>query len=734
MSMKKSLLWIPAAVLAVVAAWGPVASTAAAVNAPTVLEPAPQHVRAAAMTAELLSRFHYKPVPLDDAMSQKMFDRFLKSLDSEKVYFLQSDIDQFSSVRTQLDDAIVGRNLTAPFAMFNLYQRRLQERLVYARGLLSKGFDFSQRESYTYQRSKEAWAESESAIQDLWRKRVKNDWLRLKLAGKDEKSIRETLEKRYDYALARLKKLNSEDGFELFMNAYASSIEPHTNYLGPKAKEDFDIAMRLSLVGIGAVLQERDEMTVIRELVPGGPAALSGKVRVGDRIVGVGQAQDTAVTDVTGWRLDDVVRKIRGAEDTVVRLNVLPAEASADAPQQLVTLVRKKIALEQQAAKKSILEVKDGEQLRRIGVISLPTFYQDFEARKQGDKDFRSATRDVARLLDELKQARVDSVLIDLRNNGGGSLTEAVELSNLFIGGGPVVQQRDARGRVRVESSSSSAVAWDGQLGVLINRNSASASEIFAAAMQDYGRALIMGEPSYGKGTVQTVVNLDAMARNDNGKLGEVKMTIAQFYRVNGGTTQLRGVIPDITFPTFADSESGESAFDNALAWGQIEAAQFQPIGDMSDLAPLLQMKHEQRIAESVEFRFMKEDIADYVKRKADTSLSLNERDRRNEREARELKLKTREKLRAQAKAVDKSLAAKETDDVRQDDGLQANERSLVEELAAEKLRKAAPDIVLTEAANILSDGLGLIQSSTRLAQQALLSASRLKRDAGERP
>ena len=732
--MKKSLLWIPAAVLAVVAAWGPVASTAAAVNAPTVLEPAPQHVRAAAMTAELLSRFHYKPVPLDDVMSQKMFDRFLKSLDSEKVYFLQSDIDQFSSVRTQLDDAIVGRNLTAPFAMFNLYQRRLQERLVYARGLLSKGFDFSQRESYTYQRSKEAWAESESAIQDLWRKRVKNDWLRLKLAGKDEKSIRETLEKRYDYALARLKKLNSEDGFELFMNAYASSIEPHTNYLGPKAKEDFDIAMRLSLVGIGAVLQERDEMTVIRELVPGGPAALSGKVRVGDRIVGVGQAQDTAVTDVTGWRLDDVVRKIRGAEDTVVRLNVLPAEASADAPQQLVTLVRKKIALEQQAAKKSILEVKDGEQLRRIGVISLPTFYQDFEARKQGDKDFRSATRDVARLLDELKQARVDSVLIDLRNNGGGSLTEAVELSNLFIGGGPVVQQRDARGRVRVESSSSSAVAWDGQLGVLINRNSASASEIFAAAMQDYGRALIMGEPSYGKGTVQTVVNLDAMARNDNGKLGEVKMTIAQFYRVNGGTTQLRGVVPDITFPTFADSDSGESAFDNALAWGQIEAAQFQPIGDMSDLAPLLQMKHEQRIAESVEFRFMKEDIADYVKRKADTSLSLNERDRRNEREARELKLKTREKLRAQAKAVDKTLAAKETDDVRQDDGLQANERSLVEELAAEKLRKAAPDIVLTEAANILSDGLGLIQSSTRLAQQALLSASRLKRDAGERP
>ena len=733
--MKKSLYWIVTALFALAAVGGgPVASNAAAVAAPTVLEPAPQHVRAAAMTAELLSRFHYKPVPLDDAMSQKMFDRYLKTLDSEKVYFLQSDIDQFSGVRDKLDDAIIGRDLTAPFAMFNLYQRRLGERLAYARSLLKGGFDFSQHESYTYQRSKVSWAGSESAIQDIWRKRVKNEWLRLKLAGKDEKAIRETLEKRYDYALTRLKKLNSEDGFELFMNAYASSIEPHTNYLGPKAKEDFDIAMKLSLVGIGAVLQERDEMTVIRELVPGGPAARSGKLRVGDRIVGVGQEQDKAVTDITGWRLDDVVRKIRGAEDTLVKLNVLPADASADAPQQLVSLVRKKIALEQQAAKKSILEVKEGEQVRRIGVISLPTFYQDFEARKQGDKDFRSATRDVALLLEELKQSRVDSVLIDLRNNGGGSLTEAVELSNLFIGGGPVVQQRDARGRVRVESSSSTAVAWDGQLGVLINRNSASASEIFAAAMQDYGRALIMGEPSYGKGTVQTVVNLDSMARNDSGKLGEVKMTVAQFYRVNGGTTQLRGVVPDIPFPSFADTDSGESAFDNALAWGQIEAAQFQPIGDMSDIAPLLQMKHEQRIAENLEFQFLKEDIAEYLQRKADTSLSLNERDRRNERDARELKLKAREKLRAESKAQDKAQLGKATDDVRQDDGLQSNERSLSEELAAEKLRKLAPDIVLSEAAHILSDGLGLIQSSSRLAQQALLSASRLKREPSERP
>ena len=730
--MKKYLQWIVPAFLALGSLGVVGASIAAPSLAPAALEPAPQHVRAAAMTAELLTRFHYKPVPLDDVMSQKIFDRFLKSLDSEKLYFLQSDIDQFAGVRDKLDDAIVRRDLTAPFDIFNLYEKRLSERLLYARGLLSKGFDFSEHENYTYQRIKETWPASETAIQDLWRKRVKNDWLRLKLAGKDDKATRETLEKRYAYALTRLKKLNNEDAFELFMNAYASSIEPHTNYLGPKAKEDFDISMKLSLVGIGAVLQERDEMTVIRELVPGGPAAQSGKLRVGDRIVGVGQAQDIAVTDVTGWRLDDVVRKIRGTENTVVTLHVFSTDAGADSPPQLITLIRKKIPLEQQAAKKSILEVMEGKTLRRVGVISLPTFYQDFEARKQGDKDFRSATRDVASLLAELKKSHVDSVLIDLRNNGGGSLTEAVELSNLFIGSGPVVQQRDAKGRVRVEGSNSATVAWDGQLGVLINRNSASASEIFAAAMQDYGRALIMGEPSYGKGTVQTVVNLDAMARNDNGKLGEVKMTIAQFYRVNGGTTQLRGVVPDITFPTFADSESGESGFDNALAWGQIEAAQFRPIGDLSDLAPLLQMKHEQRIAQNIEFRFLKEDIAEYLKRKADTTLSLNERDRRKEREASELKSKSREKLRLQFKATNKTLAGKDGEDVRQDDGLQSSERSLKEELAAEKLRKLAPDFVLTEAAQILSDSQSLIQSSTRLAQQALLSAARLKRESVE--
>ncbi len=714
----KKLLWTFALVVSVVTAH---AATSTAATAP--LEPEQQQLQAAALTANLLTRFHYAPMPLDDAMSQKIFDRYIKTLDPEKLFFLQADIDQFSPARDQLDDAIKSRDLTTPFAMFNLYHRRLQERLVDAKSWLKQGFDFSVQEEFAYQRRQAAWAQSLGEVQDLWRKRVKNDWLRLRLAGKDDAAIRVTLAKRYDYALANAKRLKSEDAFQYFMNAYATAIEPHTSYLGPKATADFDITMKLSLIGIGAVLQERDEMTVIRELVAGGPAALSGKLKVGDRIVAITQANDAVQTDIQGWRLDDVVQLIRGVEDTVVTLSILPADATPDAPLQTVSLVRKKVTLDRQAAKKSIIEVKDAGQTRRIGVISLPGFYQDYEARKKGDKAFKSATRDVAALLGELKRDGIDSVLVDLRNNGGGSLNEAVELTNLFIGSGPVVQQRDARGAIRVEGSGSASAAWDGQLGVLINRNSASASEIFAAAMQDYGRAIIIGEPSFGKGTVQTVINLDAAARNEKPTLGEVKMTVAQFYRVNGGTTQLRGVVPDIQMPSFADSENGESSFDNALPWGQIKVAEFKPLGDLTPILPLLQRKHEKRINADSEFKFLKEDISEFMAQKKKATTSLNETVRRQERDARAAKLKDRQALRKLAKSDNDKAIKAET----QDDGLQANERSLSAELAAEQAAKAAKDIFLTEAAHILADELALVQSSTQLAQQVLSGFSRLK-------
>jgi carboxyl-terminal processing protease len=715
--------------------------------APQAIRPLAQQAQAALWASRVLSRYHYKAMPLDDAMSEKIFDRYFKSLDSEKQFFVQGDIDQFNVVRNKLDDVIANENLNVPFAIYNLYQQRFDERIAFARELLKTKFDFTVDESYQLDREKAPWAKSEDEVRDLWRKRVKNDWLRLKLAGKEDKAIRETLDKRYESYQNRSRKLNNEDVFQIFMNAYAMSIEPHTNYLGPRASDNFDIAMRLSLEGIGAVLQTRDEYTVIREIVPGSPAGLSGKLKVGDRIVGVGQGESGAVTEVLGWRIDDVVTLIRGAKDSVVRLDILPADAGPDAKHALVSLVRKKISMEEQAAKKSVIDVRDGAVRRRVGVISLPTFYQDFEARRRGDKNFKSATRDVARLLAELKKDKVDNVLIDLRNNGGGSLNEAVELTGLFIDKGPVVQQRNAEGKIEIESDTNAGLAWDGPVGVLINRGSASASEIFAAALQDYGRGLIIGESSFGKGTVQTLVNLDRFGSGDKVRYGELKMTIAQFFRINGGTTQLRGVTPDIKLPAMSDGESfGESSFDNALPWTSIKPALFVPAGELKEIVPLLDRKHDARVAKDRDFQYLQEDIALVNKQRKDNLISLNEATRRKERDTQEARAKTRERrlLAAAATgsddltvvldpkdALNKALGVKTSSKTARqiaavkgalhtDDGLQGDERALTAELDAEKAAKNAKDVLLNEAVHILADEVGLLKTDTRLASRVL--------------
>jgi carboxyl-terminal processing protease len=712
--MKNRLLWILLAIATASHAAVP------APSAPPILAPLQQQAQAAALAAQVLTRHHYKAVPLDDAMSEKIFDRYLKTLDPEKLFFIQADIDKFAAARTQLDDAIYHEDLHIPFAIFNLFQRRVVERLAYAREILKQDHNFSRVETYQYERSKEPWPKSEDEARDLWRKRVKNDWLRLKLAGKDDKAIRETLAKRYGNSLARAYKSKSDDVFQVFMDAYAMSIEPHTDYLGPRASAEFDIAMRLSLVGIGAVLQERDEYTTIRELVPGGPAAQSAKLHVGDRIVGVGQGNDGPVTDVVGWRVDDVVTLIRGAKDSVVRLDILPADAGPDGQHKHIALVRNKISLEQQAAKKSIIRVKDGAVTRQVGVIVLPTFYQDFDARRRDDKNYKSATRDVAVLLEELKKDKVDAVLIDLRNNGGGSLDEAVELTGLFTGEGPVVQERNSQGNVRIDSSHDTTRAWDGPLGVLINRASASASEIFAAAIQDYGRGVIIGEPSFGKGTVQTLVNFDQMAHSDKPKLGELKMTVAQFFRVNGGTTQLRGVTPDISFPTVSDTENfGESSYDNALPWTQIKAANYASAGNIASWLPSLQSRHTLRIASDKDFQYLLEDVARINAQRKKHVLSLNEADRRKERDLLEARLASRADSSGadgsnKKSAKEKSAAMKKI--ALQDLGLQADERSLSDELAAEKAQKDAKDVWLNEATHILSDEVDLSRGKTELA------------------
>lgn len=678
-----------------------------------LLEPLEKQPFTALLSAKVLNQLHYRHLELDDNLSTKIFDNYLKALDGEKSFFLQADIDHFSPYKARLDNAILEEELTIPFGIYNLYQLRIEERYTYARSLLKKGFDFKAEESAQLSRKDAPWAQSTDELNDLWRKRVKSDWLRLKLAGKDSKSIVKTLDKRYSNSLKGLSKVKSEDVFENFMNAYAMAIDPHTNYLGVRSSKEFDIAMKLSLVGIGAVLSIKDEYITIKELVAGGPAALSGKLKVGDRIVGVGQGKKGPLVDVMGWRIDDAVAIIRGDEDTVVKLDILPGEAGADDKHKLVPLVRKKISLENQAAKKSIIKVTDKDEIRHIGVISLPSFYEDFSARNQGDKNFKSVSRDVSRLLDELVTDKVDGVLIDLRNNGGGSLSASIELTGLFIDQGPVVQQRNTSGTINVNSDTRPGLAWDGPLAVLINHSSASASEIFAAAIQDYGRGIVIGETSFGKGTVQSVIKLDEISKNDKPTLGELKMTIAQFFRINGGTTQLRGVIPDIPFPSAIDDDQfGESSFDNALPWSQIKPADYTPLGDFAGDTAILIANHEKRVSQSPDFQYLLEDIAEIKSLRQKNQISLNEAERRKER----LEKEAREKLRAHVTGktrLDKSTT-KAKNHMIQDDGMLPSERDLSSDLAIENANKNAKDILLDEAAHILSDKVGLAKAGSK--------------------
>jgi carboxyl-terminal processing protease len=704
--LKKTLIWF---VLALTAATQ-VAAADSEVAFPPPLKPEAREAKAAHLAAEFLSRFHYKAVPIDNALSAKVFDQYLRALDPEKLYFLQSDIDRLAADRTLLDDAILTEDLRAPFEIFNLYEHRLAERLTYARSLLHKGFDFERDESLTIDRKDQPWPATEADSLDLWRKRVKNDWLRLKLAGQDDRTIAKILDKRYDNASKSLGKVTSADAFQAFMNAYTMAIEPHTNYLGPRAAENFDISMRLSLVGIGAVLTEIDGYTTVRELVPGGPASLSGRLKVGDRIVGVAQGSAGTMEDVVGWRLDDTVALIRGTMGSTVRLDILPADNGPDASNKTVVLIRNTITVQDSVAKAKVYAVTTGAGKRLVGVITLPSFYEDADALQKGDKDYRSATRDVAKLLVDLKARKVDAVLIDLRNNGGGSLREAVNLTGLFVGKVPVVQIRNAKGDITVEKDADTGLAWDGPLGVLINRGSASASEIFAAAIQDYGRGAIIGEGSFGKGTVQTVASLDQIAKNATPVYGELKMTIAQFFRVNGGTTQLRGVTPDVVYPqTSDDTQFGESSYDNALPWTSIKAANYAPVGNMATQLPRLLAWHETRIRHDRDFQNLLENLAKAQELRKSNVISLNEGVRRKERIASE-------------KRVTAMLGAAGTDagSALVDDGLQFNERKLDRDLAAEKTRKTIDDALLDEAVSILSDSAALKEGKSQTTASAL--------------
>src|SRR5688500_10212514 len=589
----------------------------------------------------------------------------------------------------------------------------------YARSLLKQDiFDFTGNEKWYYDREDAPWAKDTAELDGLWKQAVRNDWLRLKLAGKQPAEIVKTLDKRYANQAKSALELDGEDSFQLFINAYANAIDPHTDYFNPRAAERFNQSMSLSLEGIGAVLQKQDDVVVIREIVPGGPADLSKKLKPGDRVVGVGQGAGGAMEDVIGWRIDDVVEKIKGPKGTQVRLDVVPAEAVLDSKPARLLITRAKVRLEEQAAKSKVIEVPASGDMpeRRIGVIELPAFYQDFEGRRNSNGDYASATRDVGNLLEQFKQQKLDGVVLDLRNNGGGSLNEAVELTGLFIDQGPVVQVRESGGRVAVEGDRNAGVAWEGPLAVLINRGSASASEIFAGAIQDYGRGLVIGETTFGKGTVQNLVDLDRWPANEGQKFGQVKLTIAQFFLPGGSSTQNKGVVPDIRFPATLDAtEFGESTYDNALPWTRIAAVPHTQYGNFTSLLPQLDALHNARVAKDKEFQWWSQDVAEFRTEQEKKYLSLNEAERRAERDRQVAKNKQRQEERKRLGLALDPLAEDLTDD-----GLAASERDVAKDAAREKAAEERPDPLLRESASILADAVRLLDNDRKLSAQVL--------------
>jgi carboxyl-terminal processing protease len=694
------------------AAWASVDSDAA-----LVLKPSMEQRYASNLATKFLTNWHYKDTRLDDELSSEIFDGYIELLDPNRSYFLASDIQAFERYRAGLDDALRHSDLLPAYEIFNVYVDRVRQRVNYSRERVQQPFDFTIDEDYTYDREGADWVQTTAELDELWRTRVKNDYLRLKLTDKEEDAIVETLLERYDNLDRRISELNEEDVFQFFMNAFATSIEPHTAYLSPRTSENFEISMKLSLEGIGALLGRETEYTTISRVVPGGPAAKDGRLQAGDRISAVGQGYDGKMVDVIGWRVDDVVDLIRGPKDTVVRLEVLPEDVGISGPTTIIDLVRNEVKLEEQAAKNNIIEVplhegengEEGEEVIKIGVIDLPVFYLDFNGRATNKPDYRSSTRDVRRLIGELEEQGVTGIIVDLRNNGGGSLLEATTLTGLFIDQGPVVQVRNSNGRISTEEDTDPGMAWTGPLAVLVNRYSASASEIFAAAIQDYGRGLVIGEPTFGKGTVQSLLDLDDYAPSDSPSMGQLKITMAQFFRVNGGSTQNRGVEPDIRFPSVGDPEDyGERSLEHALPWTSIDPARFDKAEDLSRMVAVADNRYQGRMGQDQEFGWLLSDIEEYNTRAEETEVTLLETDRReqiDEEEARRAKRKAQRGTQGPLLSEDSVLAVAPNEEAAED----SEDDEDVEEEEEE-----GPDLLLREAARIVAD-MAELQSDLEL-------------------
>jgi len=658
-----------------------------------VIEPQNYFTLENQLITTLLSRYHYTHVNLDDSLSSMLFTKYLENLDNNRVYFYASDIAQLEKERYSFDDYLLAGNIQPFFDIYNLYEERMMERMDYVDTILVNGFDFTKNDSLEINRDNSNWANSTQAMDRLWTERIKNDALNLSLSGKTEDEIVSNLKKRYDNYIHALSQYNSEDVFQLAMDSYTTSIDPHTDYFSPVTSENFKIDMSLSLEGIGARLMNEDGYTKVVEIIPGGPAFKSKKLNADDRIIAVAQGIDGEFVDVVGWRITDVVQLIRGPKESTVRLQILRATNGLLAKPVEISLVRDKVKLEEQAAKSKILEINNNGIPYQIGVITIPKFYTDFEGTQNGDADSKSTVTDVKRLLEELKQKNVDGVVIDLRNNGGGALSEAIDVTGLFIDKGPVVQVKDAQGKVEVGADLDPELVYSGPLAVLVNRFSASASEIFAAAIQDYERGVIVGEQTYGKGTVQNLIDLNKVSRNGSNKFGQLKLTIAKYYRINGGSTQRLGVIPDIPFPSYTDpQEFGESSQISALPWDKINPTNYKLFSNLSEIIPRLLSSSENRRNNDPEFQYLNEDIQDYKNSKNQKYLSLNEEVRKQKKDEQDEKEFQRENERRKRK------------------GLKLLEKGETPEKSDEE-----NDIFLTETATIVTDMINISSELTKV-------------------
>lgn len=680
------------------------------------LEPTNEQRQAAVEIADSLRYGHYADINFDEAWSQDAFQRYLDILDGQRSYLLRSDIEPYRHLATGMADAIFEGDLDDVFGLYNAFSERQRARLESLLAELDEGLDFNfeSNERLEIDREDAPWASRKSELDELWRKRLKNDALTLALTDQDNEQIEDNLRQRYEGQLTRLEQTESEDIFGVLMAAVSGSIDPHTSYLSPRQGESFDIQMSLSLEGIGALLQSDGEYVKVASLVPGGPAERAGVLEPADRIIAVGQ-EDGDMVNVVGMRLDNVVDLIRGPKGSIVRLDVVPAQAVDMTRSQTVEITRDTVSLEDQAAHGEVIEVERDGEPHRLGVINVPTFYVDFDAWQAGEEEYRSTTRDVAKEIERLKEEGVEGIVLDLRNNGGGALQEANSLIGLFIDRGPTVQVRDAQGRIQLYGDSEAGTLYDGPLGVLVNRLSASASEIFAGAIQDYGRGLVLGTSTFGKGTVQTLNELSH---------GQIKLTRAKFYRISGDSTQNRGVEPDINFPSLIDPERiGESSLDNALAWDTVQNVQYRRYGEPETLQDELIAQHAARAQDNANFRYLeRQSTLARQLREQHTSVSLNREQRKREMEAQEAEQLSLENQRRRAlglEELDEWMDARSegtegvTDGAEETEGAETTQGS--EDANGEDEALAVDRAYVLESAEILLDYAHL-QDTRRLA------------------